>query len=210
MPTITAETPRDTITIASETFTIPQPYVAGHALTANEASAFNQLFAENIRNNMASRAKTLKEADSYDHDVFQGAVDDYTAEYEFGVRTGGGGRSGDPIQVEAMNIARDLVRQAISKAGKVKVSDVPAKKISELAREAIDSGKYPQILETAKARVEAAKDIGVLDLGELDTSTPAAAEGETETGSEEPVVTGGRKAKGESSPTTTDGTDRAE
>jgi hypothetical protein len=115
MPDINESTPRSSIVIAGETFTVPQPYGAGHVLTSNEASAMNQVFAENVRNNLASKVKALKEAGTFASDVFQGTVDDYTNDYEFGQRTGGG-RSGDPVQAEAMSIARDLIRQAISKA----------------------------------------------------------------------------------------------
>lgn len=178
MPEITETTPRDTITIAGKEFTIPQPYAAGHTLTANEASSLNQTFAENVRNNLAKKVKEQTEVGSFDQQVFQGTVDDYANNYEFGVRTGGGGRTSDPVMAEALDIARELVRKAIVKAGH-KLADVKAAKITELAKGAIE--KNPAILETARARVEEAKGIADISLEGLDspaqgdeTAAPAA------------------------------------
>lgn len=184
MPEITEATPRTSIQIAGESFNVPQPYTAGHVLSANEASSLNQTYAENVRNNMASKIKALKEAGTFAADVFQGTVDDYTAEYEFGQRTGGG-RSGDPVQTEAMAITRDLVRQAISKAAAVdsskpKLADVPASKISELAKNQLaktDDPRTVQIMATAKARVDAAKELTLdVDTGPVEVE-PAPAKG---------------------------------
>lgn len=175
MPTITTETPRDTITIAGNVFSVPKPYTDGHVLTSNEAAALNQVFAENIRNNFAKTVATATDAGSFDLEVFQSKLDEYVDGYEFGVRTGGGGRSGDPVMVEAMSIARDLVRKAILKAGH-KLSDVSAANITQMAKDAIDSGKNPQILELAKQRVEAAKDIAGIELDSLGSA--GASEGE--------------------------------
>lgn len=192
MPEITESTPRTSIMIAGENFNVPQPYTAGHVLSANEASSLNQTYAENVRNNMASKVKAHKEAGTFALDVFQGTVDDYCEGYEFGQRTGGG-RSGDPVMTEAMAITRDLVRQAISKANqadstKPKLSDVPASKISELAKNQLNKTDDPrtvQIMNTAKARVEAAKELT------LDVDTGGSAEPTSETGEPAPK---GKKA----------------
>lgn len=181
MPEITPETPRTSIMIAGENFNVPQPYKAGHVLTDNEAGSINQTYAENVRNNMAGKVKALKEAGTFAADVFQGTVDDYCDNYEFGQRTGGG-RSGDPVKTEAMAITRDLVRQAISKAAaadstKVKLADVPASKITELAANQLaktDDPKTIQIMATAKARVDAAKEL-TLDVDTGPVEAPAAA-----------------------------------
>jgi len=167
MPEITSETPRETYTIAGESFSVPLPYVPGHRLTEGEANALNQTWAENIRNNLASRIKEAKEAGSFDQSVFQGSVDDYADSYEFGVRTGGG-RTGDPVMAEAMTIARDLVRKAIVKKG-IKLADVKAASISALAKDLI--GKNPSILETARARVEEVRQIADVELEGLEVES---------------------------------------
>jgi hypothetical protein len=166
MPTLDTNTPREPYTIAGESFSIPKPYAAGHALTDGEANALNQTFAENIRNNLASKVKEEKEAGTFDLSVFQERLNDYADSYEFGVRTGGG-RTSDPVEAEAMSIARDLVRKAIVNKG-VKLSDVKASNITELARGVLD--KNPQIRETARARVEEVRAIADVELGELTSS----------------------------------------
>jgi hypothetical protein len=181
MPEINDSTPRTSIMIAGDNFTVPQPFAAGHVLNANEASSLNQTYAENVRNNMAGKAKAQKEAGSYAQDVFQGQVDDYTNDYEFGQRVGGG-RSGDPIRTEAMAITRDLIRQAISKASaadasKPKLADVSAARISELAAAQLaktDDAKTIQIMATAKTRVDAAKELTLdVDTGDAEAEAPA-------------------------------------
>lgn len=165
MPEVTKETPRETYTIAGKSHAIAQPYHTEHKLTPGEVSQLNQVYAENVRNNLATKVKSEEEAGTYDAEAFQAFVDDYCESYEMGVRTGGG-RSGDPVQAEALNIARDLVRKAIRTKG-LKLADVPAAKITALAKAAIE--KNPHILETARQRVEAAKEIAGIELGSLDT-----------------------------------------
>lgn len=174
MPEITAETPRTTITIADNSFTVPQPYSEGHVLNANEASALNQTYAENVRNNQAKAIKEAIAAGTFNLEVFQGKVDDYTSGYEFGVRTGGG-RSGDPVMQEAMDIARDLVRKAIVKAGKA-LKDYTAANISTLARGVLDRNdeKAAKILATARQRVEESNGIDDVEIDSLDTVGAAA------------------------------------
>ena len=131
------------ITIAGKPYNVEARFAEGHVLTANEASALNQTFFENLRNNFAGKAK--EGAD-------QAAFDEYAASYQFGVRTGGGG-SRDPIEVEAMSIARDTVKDMIRKAGK-KLSDYSAAAISETAGKLLaHEVKGPEIRELAKKRV---------------------------------------------------------
>lgn len=140
----------DRITIAGRVFTVPSPFAEGQVLTANQASALNQTFHENVRNNTAKRIKDL------DADEAQAIVTEYADGYEFGVRSGGGFR-GDAVMTEAMSIAREAVRKGLQKAGYALSGEkkVPATKISELAKQALD--KHPEWLEEAKARVERAK-----------------------------------------------------
>lgn len=171
MPDITPETPTTNITVAGESFIVPQPYFAGSVLNANEASALNQTYAENLRNNFASKVKEAQEAGSFDLSLFQARMDEYASEYEFGVRTGGG-RSGDAVMVEAMKIARESVRAAIVKQGKYKLSDVPASRISEIAKSALarNDAKAQEIMALARTRVEALKEIADFELDSLEVA----------------------------------------
>lgn len=139
-----------TITVQGKSVTVPQPFAPGYKLRENDAAVLNQTYAENIRNNLSASVKAANEAKKSDKEI-QALVDEYVKSYDFGIRTGGGGRSADPVMSEAMNIARQKVKEALKKQG-VKVSDVPAADINKAAKEAID--KYPKIMEMAKQMAE--------------------------------------------------------
>jgi hypothetical protein len=131
-----------TITISKRQFTVEPRYAEGHTLKANEAAALNQTLFENLRNNFKTKA---------DEGATQEDFDAYAKSYEFGVRTGGGGGSRDPIEVEAMNLAREAVRkQIVAKGGKV--SDYTAASISEVAAKLVEA--RPEFREKARERVE--------------------------------------------------------
>lgn len=90
-----------TITIQGYEFDAPSPYAEGHVMLANEASALNQTFAENLRNNFAKTVATAKEAngDKLPADVItalHAEFDDYAANYQFGVRRPG---EVDPVRL---------------------------------------------------------------------------------------------------------------
>ena len=172
MPEIHTTTPRETYTIAGESFSIPQPYKHGHSLTEGEASQLNQVYAENVRNNLAGKVKEQKETGAFDQEVFQGTVDDYCEGYEFGVRTGGG-RTGDPVRAEAMNIAREAVRKAIRDKGH-KLADVSSATITKLASNYLE--KTPSILAIARARVEQVAAIAEVELEGLEIEEKPEAE----------------------------------
>lgn len=161
------------ITIAGEVFSAPVRYEEGHELTAGEASALNQTFHENLRNNFAKKVKDAKESGSFDLDALQAEFDKYAEEYQFGVRTGGGGAPRDPVMAEAMNIAKQKVRTALKLKG-VKVSDVQASAITEAAKAVLS--KYPEIIELAKQRVAEAQAAAADDLSELVGDLPLKAD----------------------------------
>lgn len=189
------------LTIAGKQFEVEPRYAEGHVLTANEAATLNQTFFENIRNNFAGKAK---------EDGTQEDLDKYVASYKFGERTGGGGGSRDPIEVEALNLARDAVRKAITTKGG-KIADFTAKAISEAAAKLVEAN--PVYREKAKERVEqmqsiasdsidpsimealtaAAKPEG--DAAEPDASGEATTEASTETTETEAPATGRRRGK---------------
>src|SRR4249919_972251 len=92
------------ITIQGQAFRVPIRYSAGHTLSEGEAGALNQTFHENLRNNFAKKVAEGTEA-GVGKDALQQQLDDYANDYQFGVRTGGGGFRGDPVMTLAMNIA---------------------------------------------------------------------------------------------------------
>lgn len=171
MPTITSDTPQTELTIASNTFKVYQPYAEGHALTANEAAALNQVFAENIRNNQAKTIKELAEAGTLDVAAFQTSLDTYQTTYEFGKRRSGTGtvsspKIKDPVEARAMELARNAVKAKIKELGG-KPSDYTGADITARARKAIETN--PKFLETAGRQIEDEKGI---DVGELDSTPP--------------------------------------
>lgn len=162
---LSAKTPTSEFVIQGVKFQVPAPFKEGHTCTSNEAAVLNQTLAENIRNNrsgMVDKAKAEAEKAGTEVDLvaLQKALDDYITEYEFGVRRGGGFRASDPVEKEAMNIAKEKVKEALLKRG-TKLSEVTAANITELAAGVLK--KYPAITEQAKVTV-AAREAAATDL----------------------------------------------
>lgn len=182
------ETPRKEITIQKVSLSVIQPFAEGHVLTENEANVLNQTLAENLRNNYSNTVKdAVKEAgddaSAVDVKALQKGLDEYTGEYEFGVRRsggGGGGRAMDPVEKKAMDLARAKVREYLKAKG-YKISEVKGAKITELATQLLE--KTPALMEEAKRQIEAAQQVATDALGgELDDllkedSAPAEGEG---------------------------------
>ena len=134
---ITNETPRVARSIGGKhetagerrvTVQVPQPYTPGpRELSEGEASALNQIVAENLSNNLRARiveGRKVGEGDNATFEPFTDAqaqelVDSYLAEYEIGVRRAGSGERQvtDPVEREARSIARAKARQLIKDSG---------------------------------------------------------------------------------------------
>jgi hypothetical protein len=161
----------DQITIAGQVFHVPVRYEEGHELLAGEASALNQTYHENLRNNFATRVKEGLEGGKT-VEALQTELDAYAESYQFGVRTGGGAVR-DPVTSEALRIAKEKIREYLKSKG-VKGKDMDAKVIGEKAKQLIE--KDPKIMELAKKRVAetaaATSDIAAL-IADLPTATAA-------------------------------------
>ena len=156
MPEITADTNTRDLVVQGVTLEAPTPYEAGHTLTDNEAHVINQTWLENLRNNFAPIIKKyldngeLKSADELSVEQrteLQSKFDAYSSAYEFGVRTGGGRVSLDPVQAQAMQLAVQQVKKSL-KAKNFKLKDVGMEKVNELAAAAIE--KNPKFLEKGR------------------------------------------------------------
>lgn len=166
---IDENTPRSEITIGGATFSAPEPYTEGHTLTENEASAFNQLLHENLRNNFASKVKAALEAvngavDQLDMEGLQSAFDEYAAGYEFGARRTGTRVSVDPVLREASKMAKDLIRKAL-KQQKIAEKDLPEGKMDELISQTLE--RRPAIMDLAREKVESAKKLASLGVADI-------------------------------------------
>lgn len=166
----------DQITIQGQTFKVPIRYAAGHTLTEGEASALNQTLHENLRNNFAKKVAEGVEA-GIGLDVLQTQLDDYANDYQFGVRTGGGGFRGDPVMTLAMNTAREMVRMAI-KNKNLNQDEWPASRISQAAKALLDQqGEDGKIISMARKSVEAEREAArevMQSVNELLDQSPAA------------------------------------
>lgn len=152
------------ITIAGKTFTVPVRYEEGHELTAGEASALNQTYHENIRNNLAKKVKEHEDGGTFDQATMQSVVDAYAADYQFGIRAAGTGVTRDPVMSEAMRIAKKQIAELLKKSGK-KVGDYEVEAINKAAKALLD--KTPEIMDLAKQRVAEQQALAGADLGDL-------------------------------------------
>lgn len=123
------------ITIAGKQYRVPVRYAIGHSLTAGEASALNQTFHENIRNNLSKKEGLTQEQ-----------VDEYAGEYQFGVSN-----RVDPVEREAFSIALEAVKAKLRKDGK-KLADYETEQLNEMAEKVVEAN--PQITALAQKRVE--------------------------------------------------------
>lgn len=173
------------------TVQVPQPFVAGaHTLTEGEASALNQIVAENLSNNL--RAKIVQGQNTaaegqpdnfipYTESTAQALVDAYLAEYELGVRRSGTGERQvtDPVEREARKIAKEKAKQVVREAGG-KPSDYDLGPIAEKIFEA----NKDVLMREGKKIVDAANKVGGglslegIELTPKAPATPAATEGE--------------------------------
>ncbi len=160
------------LTIQGVDFEIDSPYSEGYKLKSNEASAMNQLLAENVRNNLASivRNAKLKAAGWDDAKIkaskveqmtpaaegvtlsddeiadLQSQIDEYVTSYEFGVRTG---RARSPFEKAIEDIVTEMLDKALKANG-----FSPSKMLKE-DRSKYDA-LYTRVLEANKEEVEKA------------------------------------------------------
>lgn len=121
MTEVSAAPSTKTIIIQGLEFTASLPYLAGHTLTDAEARALNQVRLENIRNNFATKVKasTDKAEGSIPPDQLSAKFAEFEAAYSFSMPGAGGGtRTLDPIEREALALAKDVVKNALAAQGK--------------------------------------------------------------------------------------------
>lgn len=167
-----SNTPRKSITVQGLVLNALAPFAEGHVLKANEAAVLNQTFAENIRNNFSAKVEKLiedanKSANGAPVDLnalvapAQAELDKYLASYEFGVRVGS---SSDPIDREAMVLAKETVKRALANKG-MKLGEgeglVSKEKFAELCSA---YASRPDVRKLAERRV---KEAGKIEVGDL-------------------------------------------
>lgn len=157
--------------IDGESFSVSQPYSAGHVLTDIEARVLNQVRSENIGNNMRSAVKDAKEkkdkGDSTDFDKLAAIVAAYDAEYTFATPGSGPSRKLDPLEREAISLAKEVVAKKLADKG-LSARVVPEGETKESWAEKIAANVekfagHEAILKLAKQRL-AQKDKSLADL----------------------------------------------
>lgn len=158
--------------IAGVSFEISEPHNAGDVLTEAQAKALNQLRSENIGNNLREKIKELTEAGQVDEAKALVAKKD--AEYEFTLASVAASAKLDPVEREARNLAKEIVKNLLAAKG-LKISVTPAGYTDEDWKAKIESNidtiaSKEEILKEAKKTVDAKKK-------RLDTLTAASSEG---------------------------------
>ena len=165
-----ASTGKKSLMIAGLTFEAPFKFAAGHVLSEAEARTLNQTRFENLRNNFAPKVKASQEGKdgAIPADQLASAFAEFEAAYEFSVPGAGGTstRSLDPIEREALAIARDVVKAKLAERGQ---SYNPPKEATDEQKEAYrktiadkvaDVASRDEVIAIAKKNV-AARDKGL-------------------------------------------------
>lgn len=124
------------ITILGLEFEIATPFAEGHVMTAGEAKHLNQVRGENIGNNVRKKIEALRSEDkTYTPEAEAEAaalVAEADANYEFSVASVGSGRKVvDPVEREAISIAKAQISLAAKKQGKA-IKDIDKDRLAEL------------------------------------------------------------------------------
>lgn len=149
-------------------FSISQPYEAGHVLTDIEARVLNQTRSENVGNNVRQRIKDMLEGTDTvpqaSEAEIQAYVTQFDADYEFKTASEGGRTSRDPYETEARKIAKELVKVSLAAKGR-KLTDVPEGQTEDewkdtLASKIDEIANSEKVLAAAKKAVDAKRKAG--------------------------------------------------
>lgn len=145
-------------TINGLTFEISQPYAEGHVCTEAEARVLNQTRAENIGNNLRAKIKEMQEAGSDFADI-AAVVAEKDAEYVFTLANARAARQLDPVEREAIKIARELLKGHLAESGR-KLTVAPEGVTEEDWAEKVETevdriAATEPVLKAAKQRVDA-------------------------------------------------------
>jgi len=146
------------ITVSGEVFIFTNRYEAGHPVTENEARALNQVLSENIRNNVASKVKDEETP------FGQKDFDEYATGYEFNAASVRRAKL-DPVEKEAMKIAKMKVAEAIKAAGStVKAYTESDEGKAKYAENVAKVAENPKVIDLAKKRIREAVELEDLKL----------------------------------------------
>jgi hypothetical protein len=159
---------KKSITIQGLDFEVSTPYAEGHVITEAEAKALNQTRLENIRNNMARVIKTEQgDAETLPdgaYETLKTKLAEYDAAYVFTLASVGGGRKAtDPVDVEALRIARSEISRQLHAAGR-KVKEIDPEAYANALATMADK---PAVRKLAEKNVKERANSAAMDLAEL-------------------------------------------
>lgn len=105
-------------TINGLQFEISEPYAEGHTISAIEARVLNQTRSENIGNNLRAKIKEMQESDTASEQDIYDLVAELDSRYEFTAAGVSASRKLDPVEKEAVKIARDLLKSHLAADGR--------------------------------------------------------------------------------------------
>lgn len=148
------------ITVQGFTVNVSTPYAEGHACSAAEAAALNQVRAENIRNNKAKLAKDLKDEFGIESaeatSTLQAEITKYDGEYEFTLASVGGGRSTmTPVEKEAKAIAREYIKSQLAELGKTQKQYLEENGEDAIKTKLAEFAQHPEIVKMAEKNIAA-------------------------------------------------------
>lgn len=156
------------ITIYGLSLSITAPYGEGHVLNAAEANVLNQTRAENIGNNVRAKIKELQAEDkTFSDEAKQKAqklISEVDADYTFSMPGSGGGRRvADPVEREAISIARDLIGRKLKEQGKTLKGVMESNK-DALEAKIAEVAASDAVMAEARKRINARAKLSVEDL----------------------------------------------
>jgi hypothetical protein len=104
-------------TINGLQFELSAPYAEGHTINAIEARVLNQTRAENIGNNTRAKIKEMQDANASEQEIYD-YVAGVDANYEFTAAGVSSSRKLDPVEREAVKLARELIKGKLAETGR--------------------------------------------------------------------------------------------
>jgi hypothetical protein len=104
-------------TINGMQFELSQPYAEGHTITPIEARVLNQCRAENIGNNTRATIKQMQDEGKSEQEIID-YVNGVDQSYVFTAAGVSASRKLDPVEREAMRIARELLKSHLAETGR--------------------------------------------------------------------------------------------
>lgn len=104
-------------TINGLQFEISEPYAEGHQISAIEARVLNQTRSENIGNNTRAKIKEMQEGNVSEQEIAD-YVSSVDTEYQFTAAGVSASRKLDPVEREAVKLARELLKAHLATSGR--------------------------------------------------------------------------------------------